>query len=134
MDASEVCAMANDGLRAVGLLNDKAVFVDEWYEDEDCRGYVEVDGLVIYPHKFDDGSIGWGVAGSACIPGCHTMPNGDPGYPDETEVIDIALPYLERTSIVGPKRWARGAFNAVNRAIEALVNDRVERWVYGPEE
>jgi hypothetical protein len=30
------------------------------------------------------------VQGAQVVPGCHTMPNGDPGYPGDADVTDIS--------------------------------------------
>jgi len=30
------------------------------------------------------------LMGITTIPGCHTMPNGDPGYPDDVDIFDIS--------------------------------------------
>lgn len=133
MDAKRAWEMMNDALRAAGI-NQQARYLDEWYEDEECRGYVEVDGVILYPHKFDDGDIGWGVAAEVTIPGCHTMPNGDPGYPDESDVVDLALPYEDIKTIAGTRRVRRSCGNAIQRAVLALVQDRLNNWVYYPVE
>lgn len=46
-----------------------------------------------------------------CNPGCHTMPNGDPGYPDEWDVADVeTLDYFHQ---------------AIERMFQVMYSERV---------
>lgn len=135
MMPNDVFDMVADALRVSGIAAN-STYRDEWYEMDDAtpRGYIDIEGVLIYPHAMDDGQIGWGVAAEVCIPGCHTMSNGDPGYPDEYDSVDIALPEEERHTFSGPRKFPRAPMSAVTAAITALVGDRLKHWYYDPHE
>ena len=102
--------------------------------DQGMDGYVLLEGIAIYPQEVDGirQGVGWGVGAETVIPGCHTMPNGDPGYPDEPDFVDIEHPYVESKTIVGLLRFPRTHQQAIVAAIEASVRYRLSDWLaYG---
>jgi hypothetical protein len=83
---------------------------------------IEIEGINLF-HA--DG--GWGVSKTVYIPGCHTLPNGDPGYPDEWEDEIISESVYNVPSIVGTKTLNRQLEDAVIVVIEAVVKERLNR-------
>lgn len=88
-------------------------------------GLVEIYGYYIYPSKVEidvPASIGkparketvwgWQVDAGVTIPGCHTMPNGDPGYPDDYDWVEQ-----------GRYQYARQAVMAV---VMSILHDMVD--------
>lgn len=127
----KVCDSANDALKAIGLPQTAKVIADNLTGDEGMDGYVLLEGIAIYPQEVDGihQGIGWGVSAETVIPGCHTMPNGDPGYPDEPDVLDIALPYVEAKTLSGSLLFPRTARHAVACAVRAAVDWKMEDWM-----
>ena len=127
---TRVCAAANDALKAIGLPQTAKVVDENLTGDEGMDGYVLLEGIAIYPQEVDGirQGVGWGVSAETVIPGCRTMPNGDPGYPDEPDVVDIALPYVESKTLVGRLRFTRTANDAVACAVRAAVDWRLRAW------
>lgn len=131
---TRVCAAANDALKAICLPQTAKVVDENLTGDAGMDGYVLLDGIAIYPQEVDGirHGVGWGVSAETVIPGCRTMPNGDPGYPDEPDVVDIALPYVESKTLVGSLRFPRTANDAVACAVRAAVDWRLNDWMsYG---
>lgn len=56
---------------------------------------------------------------STTVPGCHTLPNGDPGYPDDVDVDEV-----ETWKVNDWRKAARGYVVAI---AEALIDDAFER-------
>lgn len=128
----KVCDSANDALKVLGLPQSAKVIADNLTGDVGMDGYVLVDDhFAIYPQEVDgiQQGVGWGVSAETIIPGRHSMPNGDPGYPDEPDVVDIALPYLESKTLVGSLRFPRTARHAVSCAVRAAVDWRLDDWL-----
>jgi hypothetical protein len=127
---TKVCAAANDALKAIGLPQIAKVVDENLTGDEGMDGYVLLEGIAIYPQEVDGiyPGVGWGVCAETIIPGCHTMPNGDPGYPDEPDVVDIVMPYVEPKTMVGSLRFPRTANDAVACAVRAAVDGRLRDW------
>ena len=127
---TRVCAAANDALKAIGLPQIAKVVDENLTGDEGMEGYVLIEGIAIYPQEVDGiyTGVGWGVCAETIIPGCHTMPNGDPGYPDEPDVVDIAMPYVEPKTMTGRLRFPRTSNDAVACAVRATVDGRLKNW------
>lgn len=125
----------NDALSALGLRATTEVVNENLTGDEGMDGYVLLARqIAIYPQEVDGirQGVGWGVSAETVIPGCHTMPNGDPGYPDDVDVIDLAPPYVESKSLVGSLRFPRTARDAVSCAIRSLIDSQLDEWLaYG---
>ena len=125
----------NDALSALGLRATTQVVNENLTGDEGMEGYVLLARqIAIYPQEVDGirQGVGWGVSAEAVVPGCHTMPNGDPGYPDDVDVIDLAPPYVESKSLVGSLRFPRTARDAVSCAIRSLIDSQLDEWLaYG---
>lgn len=83
---------------------------------------IEVEGIILF---FEDG--GWGVNKTVFIPGCHTLPNGDPGYPDDFDEETILDATYEVPSIIGPKTVVRALEDAAIVVIETVVKERLNR-------
>lgn len=131
---TKVCAAANAALKAIGLPQIAKVVDENLTGDEGMGGYVLLDGIAIYPQDVDGirQGVGWGVSAETVIPGCHTMPNVDPGYPDEPDVVDIEQPYVEAKTLAGSLRFPRPHQQAIAAAIEASVRYRLSDWLaYG---
>lgn len=127
---TRVCAAANDALKAIGLPQIAKVVDENLTGDEGMDGYVLIEGIAIYPQEVDGMycGVGWGVCAETIIPGCHTMSNGDPGYPDEPDVVDIVMPYVEPKTMTGRLRFPRTANDAVACAVRAAVDGRLRDW------
>lgn len=130
MNFEQIAEMARDRLRRAGVTA-PVLHTDQ---SDDCEGSVDIDGVMIYRDVLPDGQIGWGVSAQTVIPGVHTMPNGDPGYPDEVDVVDIAPPAIEVKTILGTRQVPRPLMNAVVEAIKELVADRLRCYDDYPEE
>lgn len=69
----------------------------------DTRTGIYLGGVIM--EKRTIGSIiefaGYGVFAETLIPGCRTMPNGDPGYPDEVDVIDLGTYNTYSAAVIG---------------------------------
>ena len=76
-------------------------------------------GFELYDPDFDyEGDIEsvagmWNVYGSTVLPGRHTMPNGDPGYPDDVDV------------------WHAGAFFTLREALLKIGHLLMDEYVGG---
>lgn len=131
LTAKEVLKLAQHALRVAGLSDSEACLrLEKLLGDDDprCEGYVQLDsGIDIYPSLVGD-DIGWGVSYTVCVPGVRTLSNGDPGYPDDYDVVDVALPQVEIETIVGARTNPRTAADAVRLAIEELVRGRLNDW------
>ena len=128
----KVCEETKAALRELGLNLSAEVLDDNLTGDEGMDGYVLVDDhFAIYPQEVDGihHGVGWGVSAETIIPGRHSMANGDPGYPDEPDVVDIALPYVESKTLVGDLRFPRTARHAVSCAVRAAVDWRLDDWL-----
>lgn len=132
---SRVCQYTTDALQALGLQATAQAINENMTGDEGMDGYVLLAGqIAIYPQEVDGirQGVGWGVSVETVILGCHTLPNGDPGYPDEVDVVDLAPPYVESKAIVGSLRFPRTARDAVCCAIRSLVDFQLDEWLaYG---
>lgn len=130
----DVLEMTQHALRVAGLSDSEAGLRPENLigdDDPRCDGYVQLDsGIDIYPSLVGD-DVGWGVSYTACVPGVHTFSNGDPGYPDDYDVVDVAPPQMEVKTIVGVRSIPRSAADAVRLAIEELVRGRLNDWQPG---
>lgn len=128
-NSGKVLRMAQHALRSVGLAEDNARFVPENLigdDDPRCEGYVQLDGGIdIYPALVGD-RVGWGVSATVCVPGCRTLPNGDPGYPDDYDAVDLLEPSFKTTGITGPHTHARHAWSAVETAVLKMVEERLK--------
>jgi hypothetical protein len=126
---SDVLRLTQDALRAVGLQESLAVLKhDNLVGDDDhrCEGHVQIDGwLDIFPQLVGD-AVGWGVSYTACVQGCRTMPNGDPGYPDDYDVVDVLLPSFVTHGINRDHTHARHPGAAVDSAILCWVRQRLK--------
>jgi hypothetical protein len=127
---AQIAEMTRDRLRKAGVIA-PVLHTDE---SDDSEGGVDIDGVLIYREVLPDGQIAWGVSAQVVVPGVHTMPNGDPGYPDEVDVVDIAPPAIEVRTILGTRQVPRPLMNAVVEAIKAVVADRLRRCDDYPEE
>lgn len=127
--ATDVLRLTQDALRAVGLRDSLAALKqDNLVGDDDprCEGYVQIDGWVdIYPQLIGD-AVGWGTSYTACAPGCRTMPNGDPGYPDDYDVVDVLPPSFVTHGIAQDHTHARSPGAAVEAAIMCWVKQRLQ--------
>lgn len=135
----DVYEETRDALKALGLSMSARVSEDNLTGDEGMDGYVLVENAIaIYPQEVDGilKCVGWGVSAETITPGCHTMPNGDPGYPDEPDVLEIAAPFVESRSLTGSIRLPRTPRQAVCLAVMAIVESRLGDWLYhgGPDE
>ncbi len=130
MNYEQIAEMTRDWLRRAGVIA-PVLHTDE---SDDSEGCVDIDGVLIYREVLPDGQIAWGVSAQVVVPGVHTMPNGDPGYPDEVDVVDIAPPAIEVRTISGTKQVPRPLMNAVVEAIKAVVADRLRCYDDYPEE
>ncbi len=132
---ARVCDYTNDALKSIGLQATAEVVEENLTGDEGMDGYVLLDKqIAIYPQEVDDigQGVGWGVSAETVIPGRHTMPNGDPGYPDEPDVLDLAPPYVESKTLAGVLKFPRTARHAVCCAVQAFVEARLDEWhAYG---
>lgn len=128
MNAKDVLELAKNSLRVLGMNEDMAVLVNENLVGDDdprCEGYVQMDGIDIYPQLVGD-NVGWGVSVGVTVPGCRTLSNGDPGYPDDVDVVDILEPSFTTKGIAREFTHARNAHDAVRAAIVAWVEDRLK--------
>lgn len=128
MNATEVLELTKNSLRTLGMNENLAVLVNENLVGDDdprCEGYIQMDGIDIYPQLVGD-EVGWGVSAGVTIPGCHTLPNGDPGYPDVADAVDILEPSFTTKGIAGEYTHARDAHYAVRAAIVAWVEYRLD--------
>jgi len=127
--AERVLRMTQHALRSAGIAGVAAALVNENLigdDDPRCEGYVQLDGGIdIYPTLVGD-RVGWGVSTTVCIPGCRTMPNGDPGYPDDYDAVDILSPSFETVGILGPHTHARSSWSAVHSAVMCMVEQRLK--------
>lgn len=127
-NAERVLRMAQHALRSVGLAEENARLIPENLVGDDdprCEGYVQLEGGIdIHPTLIGD-RVGWGVSATVCIPGCRTMPNGDPGYPDDYDAVDLLEPSFQTRGIDGMHTHARGAWSAVETAVVKMVEDRL---------
>lgn len=139
--ASDVLRITQAALRAVGLSDALAVLkAGNLVGDDDprCEGYVTLDdGIDIFPQLVGN-AVGWGVSYATWIPGCRTMPNGDPGYPDECDVVDVLAPSFNTPGIDRTHTHARQPGAAVDAAIVCMVQHRLRALAdstsYDPEE
>ena len=122
MNFEQIADMTRNRLAQVGVIA-TVTHVDE---SDDGEGSVDIEGITIYREFLPDGKPAWGVRGETVIPGVRTMPNGDPGYPDEVDWIDIASPAIEVNTILGIRQVPRPLMNAVVEAIQALIADRLQ--------
>jgi len=44
---------------------------------------------------------GYSVSGEIFVPGCRTMPNGDPGYPDDVDIVELGTYNNYRHAVIG---------------------------------
>lgn len=130
MNFEQIAAMTRDRLQRAGI----TATVTHVDEGDDCEGCVDIEGILIYRDVLPDGQIAWGVSAQMVTPGVYTMPNGDPGYPDEVDVVDIAPPAIEVKTIMGTRYLPRPLMNAVVEAIKELVADRLRCYDDYPEE
>ena len=126
--ADNVLRMAQHALRSVGLPEDTASLIPENLVGDDdprCEGYVQLGGGIdIYPTLVGD-CIGWGVSATVCVPGCHTMCNGDPGYPDDYDAVDLLEASFQTRGMSGAYTHPRTAWAAVELAVVRMVEDRL---------
>lgn len=126
--ADKVLRMAQHALRSVGLAEDNARLVPENLVGDDdprCEGYVQLDGGIdIYPTLVGE-QVGWGVSATVCIPGRRTLSNGDPGYPDDYDAVDLLTPSYETKGITGTHTHPRSAWDASKAAVMNLVEQRL---------
>lgn len=127
MYATEMYNLAVDALRRCGLKADVQLHAYNEVCDEGCDGYVSIDCIDIYPALVGD-QIGWGVSATVLVPGVHTMPNGDPGYPDDADVVDIASHKVLVKSIAGERWRPRSAVEALKIALPQVVAERLDYW------
>ena len=137
VSVEKVLRITQHCLRSVGLSEDLAKLIPEnlfcelcLTEDEHrCTAYVQLDGGVdIYPCCIGTKrgvKIGWGVSTVACIPGRHTLSNGDPGYPDDYESITLLEPSFETRGLAGSYSHPRNAWSAIELAIVRMVEQRL---------
>jgi hypothetical protein len=130
MNFEQIAGMTRERLRRAGI----TATVTHVDESDDGEGSVDIEGISIYRDVLPDGQIAWGVSAQTVIPGVHTMPNGDPGYPDEVDVVDIAPPAIEVRTICGVRKVPRPLMNAVVEAIKELIADRLRCYDDYPEE
>lgn len=127
-----VCDETNAALKLIGVKMRVYSMPENMTGDDGMDGHVVIDDLIcIYPQEVDGirQGVGWGVCATKAVPGVHTMPNGDPGYPDEMDMIDIATPYVESKSIVGTLRFPRTQRQAIHCAIKEAVVWRLNDWL-----
>lgn len=130
--AEQVLRIAKRALRTVGLPEDCAQLIPENLigdDDPRCEGYVQLDGGIdIYPCCIGTKTgtkIGWGVSATVCIPGCRTMCNGDPGYPDEYDAVDLLRPSFESRGLNGSYLHPQSVWPAVKLAVVKMVESRL---------
>jgi hypothetical protein len=94
---------------------------------------IDCDGYLLY-RADAPGGIGFAVDVAIHVPGCHTMPNGDPGYPDDVDVVTIYGPVesFQGADIVNGVRVKRENPATLRRAclfiIHRIIDDRLEGW------
>lgn len=130
MNYEQIADMTRDRLQRAGI----TATVTHADGGDDSEGCVDIEGILIYRDVLPDGQIAWGVSAQFVAPGIHTMPNGDPGYPDEVDVVDIAPPAIEVKTLFGTRQVPRPLMNAVVEAIKELVADRLRCYDDYPEE
>jgi hypothetical protein len=59
------------------------------------------------------------------IPGCHTLSNGDPGYPDDVDVRTIVNPITLNKSISGTIIVPNSLFVACAKIVAHVVDSRI---------
>lgn len=127
--AQDVLGIARESLKAAGLGDVLAQLIPENLVGDDdarCEGYVQLDSYIdIYPELVGD-RVGWGVSHGVCTPGIRTLPNGDPGYPDEYDVADVLSPSFTTPGINGTLTHARAPGDAVDAAIVLMVSQRLK--------
>ena len=129
--ASDVADLARRTMRSCGLNEAMVRLVPDNLIGEDdprCEGYVLIDEWIdIYPQLVGD-AVGWGVSYTACAPGCRTLPNGDPGYPDDYDVVDLLTPSFATRGINKDHTHARSPGAAVDAAILCWVKQRLKEF------
>lgn len=133
MTAKEVEKMAKDALRRCGIDDDDAAFLPQNMSGDDdprCEGYVQLEGGIDICPSLVGNQIGWGVYFTAWTPGCRTLPNGDPGDPDNWDLVEVLAPSVESRGIAGPVVRPTSAAEAVRCAVRVLVDCRMHDWEY----
>ncbi len=72
---------------SMGLGIDIVNYMDD--EHDDASWEVGNGALVVTACREGDNQYKLLLGKQVIIPGCHSMPNGDPGYPDDVDLVDI---------------------------------------------
>jgi len=88
------------------------VEVTDYMDDEhDDASWEAGDGrLVVTACRQEDGRYNLLLGKQVVIPGVHTMPNGDPGYPDDIDLVDIKafeIDQINECVILAYKVWMK---------------------------
>lgn len=76
-----------------------------------------------------DYRVGFTIQKVVTIPGCRTLPNGDPGYPDDCDLVDVEVVELAQWFKAAEQFCRHFITEAVDTAVELYGEDlRAEEW------
>lgn len=123
-NAEQAAQMLRSQFAAAKVEPPKIIVNEDCYIGDGVFGSVTVDELTLYPSRVG-GGIGWGVDQAVVIPGCHTLSNGDPGYPDDVDVQTIFEPYTVNESLSRKHFVPNPLFIACSKIVAHVVDSRI---------
>jgi hypothetical protein len=123
--AQQAAQMLRDQFAAAKVEPPEIIVTEDDYTGDGISGSVTVDDLTLHPFLISDGVIGWGVDQAIVIPGCHTLSNGDPGYPDDVDVRTIVEPFTVNKSLSGQYFVPNPLFVACAKIVSHVVDSRI---------
>jgi len=91
MTLKELQTLVTDMFRTLGVLVTIEYDAEPYIGDETLEpGSFTIDGwLAVYPSRDEASQPGFALDRIVVTPGMRTLRNGDPGYPDETDALNI---------------------------------------------
>lgn len=120
----EVTKSARKIIDALGLA--EKVTVERSPDDDCCDPYVQIGAFMVMVQNVAVPGIGgprvaarYFVGHEVTIPGCHTLPNGDPGYPDDADYVE------DSDAITGADNAAE---DAIKRDLAHAIDMLFQNW------
>jgi len=123
--AEKAAQMLRDQFAAARVDPPEIIVTEDDYIGDGLCGSVTVDDVTLHPFLISDGVIGWGVDQAIVVPGCHTLSNGDPGYPDDVDVRTIVEPFTVNESLSRKYFVPNPLFVACSKIVAHVVDSRI---------
>jgi len=123
-NAEQAAQMLRDQFAAAKVEPPEIIVNEDDYIGDGVCGFIMVEELTLYGTGVGRG-IGWGVDQAVVVPGCHTLSNGDPGYPDDVDVRTLVEPFTVNESLSGKYFVPNPLFVACSKIVAHVVDSRI---------